>query len=249
MLRGALPHRIARGNTGTAGARGPTATPTGLRGGSAELRSHQNTEPDSSVKVLGHRRAARQRGRRGSHGQRRSGRADAHRPAPAHRLVRGTGPLKRRRGAKESATPGRGEGCPGSRSYLPPPDAGAPAAISYLPLRLPIGPPRHTLGPAPLPLRHAIGCGRHLPATIGRFERATADPRARGGGCWGNGHPCGAGLAGSCRRRRRTPPHREPRACRGRTKCSKEHELHHKLQFSSWLESLGFLSLLSIKDK
>jgi len=68
------------------------------------------------------------------------------------------------------------------RSYLAPhrpPGAGAPAAISYLPLRLPIGPQRHTFGPAPPGTRVAIGYIPRCLVTIGRFERATADPLAR----------------------------------------------------------------------
>lgn len=111
-------------------------------------------------------------------------------------LIGGDGPggARRRDGAK---------GCPKSHSYLPPPAADAPAAISYLPLRMPIGPPRHPLGPAPPALHDAIGCGRHRPAAIGRFERATADPRARGGECGGTAARAARGTLGVVGRRRR----------------------------------------------
>lgn len=74
---------------------------------------------------------------------------------------------------------GAGPGKP--RSYLPP-DAGAPAAISYLPLRLPIGPPHYPSSAPPCP-------GRASPlAESGTAPSPLADSnrqrpiRAHGGG-------------------------------------------------------------------
>lgn len=91
------------------------------------------------------------------------------------------------------------------RSYLPPrraPAAGAPAAISYLPPRLPIGPPGHPAVP-PLPACPSLlagGATASLPLVGSNGQRPI---RAEG-----NGHtpPLRAGHAGSCRRCELPPP-------------------------------------------
>lgn len=233
--------------------------------GTPRRRSRRNTEPDSSVKVPGHWRAARQLGRRGSQGQRRNGRAEAHRPAPAHRMVRDARPVQRRREAKGSAPPGGGEGCLGPAPtcgrrtpVLPPPSHTCRSACPLARRTTPSAPPRraaprHWLRPAP---PH-----RYWPVRTGNGRSARTRGRV-----WGNGCPCGALPAGSCRQRRRPsallPRHREQRQQSGAATpppqgnphrpdgpraCSKKHDLHHKLQFLSRLEC--FLSLLSIKDK
>lgn len=89
------------------------------------------------------------------------------------------------------------------RSYLPPrrpPGAGAPAAISYLPLRLPIGPPHHPSSAPPRPGRASplAAAGTAPPLLAG--SNGQLPIRAHGGGGrGGNGRPCRARHAGSCR--------------------------------------------------
>ena len=95
---------------------------------------------------------------------------------------------------------------PGGAPLLPaaPPRTGRRRSRRHLipaapPPHWPSGPPR---GPAPPGLPVAIGRRRYRLATIGRFERTTADPR----GGKRTHPPLRAGHAGSCRRCELPPP-------------------------------------------
>lgn len=71
------------------------------------------------------------------------------------------------------------------RSYLPPrrpPGAGAPAAISYLPLRLPIGPPHHPSSAPPRPGRASPLAAAVTAPTLLAGSNGQLPIRAHGGG-------------------------------------------------------------------